>query len=97
MSSQNGIGYTVVTNTGDVLGTPTNGNYVVYGYSIKQAGAAAALSVNDAGYFVFGIPAVAGAAANTDIWDTGVVFQGAITVTGVSTNVSNVTIFYTKQ
>jgi hypothetical protein len=86
--------YTVVTNTGTALAALSSGNYVVQGYSLLSSGASAVLSINDSGSFLMGIPSTA--AANSVNFDKakGVKCKGAITVTGVSTNVSNITIFY---
>ncbi len=97
MSLQNSVGYTVVTTTGAVLATPSTGNYVIHGYSIKGSGAVAALDVNDAGSFVFAISASAAAGGLTNMFPVGVKLTGAVTLTGTSTNLSDVTFFYNKE
>jgi hypothetical protein len=91
------VGYITVTNTGTVLNTQTQGqNYVYYGYSLKTSGATAVLSINDNGTYVDGIPAQTGATASAMRNNPGVVLQGVLTVTGVSTNLSALTIYYSK-
>lgn len=99
MAFQNSVWYTAVTTTGSVFGTlPAGANYVIHGYSLKGSGAVASLDVNDAGGLVFSIPALAAAGSLTpNMFPVGVKFSGAITLTGTSTNLTQVTFFYNRE
>ena len=99
MAYANSVGFTTVTTTGTVLGTPSIGNYVIHGYSLKGSGAVATLDVNDTGTYLFSIPILSAAGAQTNMFPVGVkaVGGGAITLSGVSTNLSQFTLFYNKE
>lgn len=93
------IGYKVVTTTGEVLEEPGTGvNWIIHGYSLKGSGAVASLSLADEGTDVMNIPALAAAgAASPNVFAPGVKFTGEVTLTGVSTNLTGFTVFYTKS
>lgn len=93
----NGVAYTVVTTTGAVLAAPSSGNWFIYGYSLKGSGAVATLALADDGTATINLPALAAAGSLTpNVFPMGVKFTGAVTLTGVSTNLSGCTIFYSK-
>jgi hypothetical protein len=97
MSLQNSIFYTNVTNTGAVLAAASSGNWVLHGYSLKSSGASALIDITDAGAVVATIPLNAAANGTTNMFPVGVKCSGAIALAGVSTNITNVTLFFNKE
>lgn len=97
MSFQNSVGWTSVTNTGTIFGTNAVGGTAIHGYSLKGSGAVAAIDVNDNGSYIFTIPALTAAGATTNMFPVGVKFVGPVTLSGVSTNLTGLTLFYNRE
>jgi hypothetical protein len=102
MSAKNSIEYIVVTNSGTVFYSSNNNtgqNVCIWGYSLAASGVLAAMNIQDGSTTVFALPSLAGAGASStpNINAVGVKFSGNVVLTGVSTNLTTCTIFYSKE
>ena len=100
MSLQNSIMYAMVTNTGIVFNSSNNANgtgYVIHGYSLKSSGASATIDIQDQANYIASIPLTSAATGLLNMFPVGIKCVGNVSLSGVSTNISNITLFYNKE